>query len=154
MILSLLTSGYSIDIILMLLLATVIGALIAIVFHEAAHAFVAHLCGDDTAKNAGRMTLNPIPHFNLVGALLILFVGFGWAKPVPINPYNFKKRKLGIIWVSLAGIVTNLLLAGLFLLILYFAFPAFVSLMASQSLIRLLGYLLYYISCGYVNRHF
>lgn len=145
MILSLITSGKSLDVILVLLLATVISALIAIVCHEAAHAFVAHLCGDDTAKNAGRMTLNPVPHFDLVGVLLMLFVGFGWAKPVPINPYNFKKRKLGIILVSIAGIVTNLLLAGLFLLILYLTYPALISLMATATLVRLVGYFLYYV---------
>lgn len=145
MILSLITSGYSIDVILMLLIATLISALIAIVFHEASHAFVAHLCGDDTAKNVNRMTLNPIPHFDLVGALLMLFVGFGWAKPVPINPNNFKKRKTGIILVSLAGITTNILIAGLFLLILYLSYPALNVLMASTSLVRLIGFLLYYI---------
>lgn len=79
--------------------------------HECAHAFAAHLMGDDTAKNQGRMTINPIKHLDLWGTILMLFAGFGWAKPVPINPNNFKNRKLGMALSSLAGPVSNLILA-------------------------------------------
>lgn len=79
--------------------------------HECAHAFSAHLMGDDTAKNQGRMTINPIKHLDLWGTVLMLFAGFGWAKPVPINPNNFKNRKLGMALSSLAGPVSNLVLA-------------------------------------------
>lgn len=64
-------------------------------FHEWAHAFVAYLLGDKEAKSRGRLTLNPISHIDIVGALAMIFVGFGWAKPVPINPNNFKKAKAG-----------------------------------------------------------
>ena len=96
--------------------------------HECAHAFSAHLMGDDTAKNQGRMTINPIKHLDLWGTVLMLFAGFGWAKPVPINPNNFKNRKLGMALSSLAGPVSNLVLAYISIilykvsLIIYFNF--------------------------------
>ncbi|MBS4536233.1 site-2 protease family protein [Clostridium sp. D2Q-14] len=67
--------------------------------------------GDDTAKQNGRLTLNPIAHIDLFGFLMLLIIGFGWAKPVPINPLNFKNRKLGTILVSIAGPIINIVLA-------------------------------------------
>lgn len=82
--------------------------------HEFAHAFAAHKNGDDTAKLMGRYTLNPLKHFDAVGLICFIVVGFGWAKPVPVNPYNFKNYKKGCFWVSVAGILTNLALAFLF----------------------------------------
>ncbi len=93
--------------------------LLSIVLHEVAHAWVARREGDDTAERAGRITLNPLPHLDLVGsilvpAFLIAMPGgfiFGWARPVPVNPRNFRDRRGGDIRVSLAGIVVNLLLA-------------------------------------------
>ncbi len=85
--------------------------LIAITFHEYAHARMAYAWGDPTAKNAGRLTLNPISHLDPIGALMILVVRFGWAKPVPINPANFRDHRSGLFWVSLAGPVMNLLVA-------------------------------------------
>lgn len=92
-----------------------IGALvIALSFHEYAHALVAYKQGDDTAKLAGRLSLNPLNHLDLFGTILMLVCGFGWAKPVPINALNFKNYKKGIIKVSLAGILINLFLAILF----------------------------------------
>lgn len=84
--------------------------LIAITFHELAHGYSAFLLGDNTAKDHGRLTLNPLKHIDIVGFLLLLTVGFGWAKPVPINPLKFKNRKGGTIIVSLAGPITNFLL--------------------------------------------
>lgn len=96
------------------IIETVIHALVlftAFPIHECAHAFAAHLMGDDTAKNQGRMTVNPIKHLDLWGTLLMLFAGFGWAKPVPINPNNFKNRKVGMALSALAGPAANLLLA-------------------------------------------
>lgn len=96
---------------LLSLLAFIIAVVGAIVLHEVAHGLVALWNGDPTAKQYGRLTLNPIKHFDLVGLLMMLLVGFGWAKPVPINPYNFKKKKVGAITVSIAGIVTNCFLA-------------------------------------------
>lgn len=85
--------------------------LIAFPIHECAHALVAKWLGDDTAEKQGRITLNPLKHLDLFGTILMLFAGFGWAKPVPINPNNFKKRKLGMALSSLAGPVSNLILA-------------------------------------------
>ncbi|MBQ3161685.1 MAG: site-2 protease family protein [Oscillospiraceae bacterium] len=85
--------------------------LIAFPIHECAHALVAKWLGDDTAEKQGRITLNPLKHLDLFGTVLMLFAGFGWAKPVPINPNNFKKRKLGMALSSLAGPVSNLILA-------------------------------------------
>jgi Zn-dependent protease len=99
-------------------LAAVPVLLIALPFHECAHGYTAHLLGDDTAKNAGRLTLNPFRHLDLVGSLGILFLGFGWANPVPVNPYNFKRRKGDMAITALAGPLSNLLLAFLSLLIL------------------------------------
>lgn len=94
------------------------GLLIAITFHELAHGLAAYKLGDPTAKDSGRLTLNPIKHIDIIGFILLLTVKFGWAKPVPINPMYFKNRKLGTIIVSIAGPLTNFLLAilgGIFL---------------------------------------
>ncbi len=79
--------------------------------HEFAHAFVAVKCGDMTPKAFNRYTLNPFAHFNLLGLMSFMLVGFGWAKPVPINPSNFKHYKRGCFFTSIAGIVANYLLA-------------------------------------------
>jgi len=87
------------------------GLLIAITFHELAHGLTSYKLGDPTAKNSGRLTLNPFAHIDIVGFLLLFTVGYGWAKPVPINPMYYKKRKLGTILVSLAGPLTNFLIA-------------------------------------------
>lgn len=91
--------------------AYIIAIMCAIIFHEYAHGYAAYKCGDMTAKFAGRLSLNPRVHFNLVGFLMFVIVGFGFAKPVPINPDNFKKKKRDLILVSLAGVVTNFILA-------------------------------------------
>lgn len=93
------------------LLLSLPGILIAISFHEMAHGFTADSMGDPTPKNAGRLTLNPIKHLDPIGFIAMLLMGFGWAKPVPVNPGNFKDRKKGMIAVSLAGVLTNLILA-------------------------------------------
>jgi len=85
--------------------------LIAVTLHECAHGYVAYRLGDTTAKDAGRLTLNPIKHIDPVGLIAILIFHFGWAKPVPINPSNFKNRRAGIRLVSLAGPLTNFALA-------------------------------------------
>jgi len=102
----------------------------SIVIHEIAHGSCALILGDDTAKREGRLTLNPIAHIDPIGTILLpltLFIlnlpVFGWARPVPVNPYNFKDRKKGIILVSLAGPLTNLLIAIFFSLLAGFNFP-------------------------------
>jgi Zn-dependent protease len=91
--------------------------LISFPVHECAHAFVAYKLGDSTAHDLGRLTLNPVKHLDVFGTILMLFTGFGWAKPVPINPMNFKNRKVGFALSSLAGPVSNILLAYFFMMI-------------------------------------
>lgn len=85
--------------------------IIAFTFHELAHAYVAYRFGDPTAKNQGRLTLSPLAHLDPIGTLLIFIAGFGWAKPVPVNRFYFKNPRRAGILVSLAGPVSNLLLA-------------------------------------------
>lgn len=98
-------------------LLSVIPALICIIFHEVSHGYAAYRLGDNTAKQAGRLTLNPIKHLDLIGLLSMMFIGFGWAKPVPINPGNFKNPKRGMALTALVGPLSNLVLAVVFLFI-------------------------------------
>ncbi len=91
---------------------------IAITVHEYAHARVAYLYGDPTAKLQGRLSLNPLVHLDPLGALMLLIFKIGWAKPVPINPRNFRDYRSGMFWVSFAGPLANFLLAFASLLIL------------------------------------
>lgn len=109
------------------LLASFLAVVVVISLHEFAHAFVAYKCGDSTAKYAGRMTLNPVKHFDLWGMLCFALAGFGWAKPVPVNPYNFKNYKWGSFFTSIAGILINYLSAflfyPLFVIIVRYAIP-------------------------------
>ncbi|WP_443082271.1 site-2 protease family protein [Thermodesulfitimonas autotrophica] len=81
---------------------------VGLTVHEFAHGWVADRCGDPTARYAGRLTLNPLKHVDPVGLLLLYLAGFGWARPVPVNPYNFRDRRQGLLLVSLAGPVANL----------------------------------------------
>ena len=93
----------------------VLAVLIGLCCHEWGHAYAAYLCGDDTAKRAGRLTLNPMAHLDPMGAVLMFFAGFGWAKPVPVNPWRFKGNRVKCdLLVSLAGIAINLLFFVLF----------------------------------------
>ncbi|MBI5586954.1 MAG: site-2 protease family protein [Deltaproteobacteria bacterium] len=92
--------------------------LLALTVHECAHAWVAYRMGDPTAKMLGRVTLNPVKHLDLVGTLMLFLSGmFGWAKPVPINPRNFRNLSRSMILVSLAGPLSNLFLAAVFAII-------------------------------------
>lgn len=95
----------------MVLVARVLAFITAIPFHESAHALVSAKLGDTTAKDLGRISMNPIRHFNLFGLISMLLIGVGWAKPVPANVNNFKNRKQGMALSALAGPVSNLLLA-------------------------------------------
>lgn len=103
----------------------IISIIIALTVHEFAHAAVASRQGDQTARHAGRVSLNPMHHLDPAGSFLFLFAGIGWGKPVPVNPYQLKDGKLGDFYVSIAGIISNLVLA-------FFAAMPFM-------LIRLLG---------------
>jgi len=96
------------------IVAVIPALLIGFAFHEFAHGYAAYLLGDNTARNQGRLTLNPLAHLDLMGTLLIIFAGFGWAKPVPVNPVNFTRKitmRKGMMLVSLAGPMTNLIIA-------------------------------------------
>jgi Zn-dependent protease len=96
----------------MALVAILIAMLIGLTVHEASHAWVAHRLGDDTAKRAGRLTLNPLRHLDPLGALMILIVGFGWAKPVPVSPWQLRHGpRVGMALVAAAGPFSNLLIA-------------------------------------------
>jgi Zn-dependent protease len=105
------------------LLISVIPALICIILHEMSHGYVAYRLGDRTAKEMGRLTLNPLKHIDVIGLLFMMAVGFGWAKPVPINPFNFKRPKRGMALTALAGPVTNLLIAVVFLFLFGLIYP-------------------------------
>lgn len=99
--------------------AVVAGVLLySLALHELGHAWVADRMGDPTARNLGRVTLNPLKHLDPLGTVLLLLVGFGWAKPVPIQPRNFRNFRVGMFWVSIAGILVNLVIAVVALVVL------------------------------------
>lgn len=85
--------------------------MVSLAMHEWGHAITALWMGDPTAKEQGRLTLNPIKHLDILGSVMILLVGLGWAKPVPVYPSNFRNYRIGLFVVSIAGIVINLLIA-------------------------------------------
>ncbi len=95
--------------------------LISLTFHEYAHAFAAYKLGDPTARNLGRLTLNPLKHLDPIGAVCMLLFRFGWAKPVPINSRNFKHMRRDIVIVSVAGPLTNVVLGFIGLLLYHVA---------------------------------
>ena len=142
---SLFGSGLDISSVLILVLSVLLSAMIAIVFHEVAHGFVAMKFGDYTAKARGRLTLNPVVHFDFLGLFMLLLVGFGWAKPVPIDPNNFSDYKKGMISVSLAGVVTNVILGFTFLLLLYLLAPIFAITTANRLVFVLQQFLFYFL---------
>ena len=101
----------------------VIPALLCITLHELSHGAVAYSLGDDTAKRQGRLTLNPIRHIDIMGLLMMVFFRFGWAKPVPVNMNRFKNPKKGMAITALAGPVSNVIIAVIFLFLYGFFFP-------------------------------
>ena len=109
------------------LLASIPGVLLAITFHEYAHGLVAYKLGDNTAKDEGRLSLNPLAHLDPIGTLMLLFAGFGWGKPVNVNPSNYTRKismEKGEALVSLAGPLMNIILSIIFAII-YFAIYKF-----------------------------
>ena len=120
------------------LLVGVPGVLLAITFHEFAHGYAAYKLGDNTAKNEGRLSLNPLDHLDPIGTLMLLFAGFGWGKPVHVNPTNYTRKismEKGEAIVSVAGPLTNILLA--FLLAL--AYEAFIKFASVEFLLSTVG---------------
>ena len=102
---------------LLSILLSVVPSLFCITFHELSHGYVAYLLGDDTAKRAGRLTLNPLKHIDPMGLLMMVVFHFGWAKPVPVNMYKFKDPKKGMAITALAGPLSNLILAVVFMML-------------------------------------
>ena len=94
--------------------------LYSVILHEISHGWVAHLFGDDTAKRTGRLSLNPMVHMDPIGTLALFLVGFGWAKPIPVIYSNLKPFRLGLICVSLAGCLTNIIISAVSILLLQF----------------------------------
>jgi Zn-dependent protease len=92
--------------------------LYSIILHEIAHGWVAYLFGDDTAKRSGRLSLNPLIHLDPVGTILLFIAGFGWARPVPVDYSKIRSFRIGLICVSLAGCLTNILIAAIAILII------------------------------------
>lgn len=127
------------------ILAFILGYLFAIIIafsmHEFAHAFTAYKLGDPTPKAMGRLTLNPLKHLDPMGMIAFLIFGFGWAKPVQINPMNFKKYRRDMFLVSIAGVFTNIVLAFIFSC-LYMLFFNIASM--SNSLMYFIGYFIEY----------
>lgn len=116
MIFDIVRNGFSLDTVLNLL-ARVFVVFCTLPVHEYAHALVATKLGDDTARLKGRLTLAPLAHIDLIGALMIFLVGFGYAKPVPVNPRRFKNPKAGMALTALAGPVSNVLMAFVFMML-------------------------------------
>jgi len=124
--------------------------ILSIIAHEVAHGYAANSLGDPTARLAGRLTLNPLPHIDLMGSIilpaLLVFTNspilFGWAKPVPYNPYNLRNQRWGEAFVALAGSATNILLAVIFGLVVRYGFTigldaAMLSLAATIAFVNL-----------------
>ena len=102
------------------LLITALCVFFSLSIHEFAHGYAAYKMGDETAKHMGRLNINPMSHLDPIGALCLFLFGFGWARPVPVNPRNFKtgKFKSGMVWTAVAGPLSNLIIAFISLLIL------------------------------------
>ena len=113
------------------------GILIGLTVHEYCHALVAHWCGDNTSKEQGRVTLNPLKHIDLYGFIMLMVVGFGWAKPVQFNENNLRNPKIDVIKIALAGPFSNALTAMFLSLILMLLAPVFANLNSySSSIIK------------------
>ena len=110
------------------------GIIIGLSVHEFGHAFVAQLCGDDTARAQGRVSLNPLDHIDWIGFISLMAFGFGWGKPVIINPRNFKKPRLYSIFIGLAGVFCNFVFAWVLAFILRLLYQFAAEFMLSTSL--------------------
>lgn len=131
---------------LLFVLAMLASIVISLVLHEVAHGLVALWNGDATAKMYGRLSLNPLKHFDIIGLFMMLIVGFGWAKPVPVDPRNYKNYKTGSVTVALAGVITNILLAFIFAMPAVILGGLSVSAPGSESAVDYVVYFFYYLS--------
>ena len=120
------------------------GIIIGLSMHEFAHAFVAYKLGDNTPKLQGRVTINPLAHIDWIGLAALFFCGFGWGQPVQINPYNFRNRRRDQLFVALAGVVMNLILAILFTLVLRAVSSALGSYALASGMGQIIWYIIYY----------
>ena len=116
---------------------------LAISFHEFAHAFTADKLGDDTPRKQGRVTLDPLAHVDWPGLILFALFGYGWAKPVQVNPSNFKSRKWGDVLVSLSGPLTNFLLAALGVVLYVILSMIKVTAPAMDTILTIIDYIVY-----------
>ena len=128
----------------------ILAGIVAVIFifapHEFAHAFVAYKCGDATTKMAGRLSLNPLKHLDPAGFLLCALTGFGWAKPVPINPTNFRKYRSGLFLTAIAGVAVNYIIA-------FLAYPLFLTVfLYAHTATEVASYAVMfgYLSFGYI----
>lgn len=129
----------------LLILAFLLGATFAITLHEYAHGFAADKLGDPTARLNGRLTLNPIVHFEPIGLIMFLLVGFGFARPVPVNPYNFKNLRKGMLITSFAGVIANLIQAIIgFALMIGFGYLFITYAVTANALYYFLYFLFYF----------
>ncbi len=128
------------------IIARIVIILLILPLHEFAHGWVARRCGDDTAEASGRLTLNPITHMDPFGSVLLLLTGFGWAKPVPINPSRMNNPRRGIIWTSLAGPCSNLLAALVGMILLQGFFPFYYTNQDSTILYGVYYFLYFFVS--------
>lgn len=128
----LLSGNFSLQSIVAEILAVLLIIFLILPFHEWAHAFTASLLGDRDIKSRGRLSLNPLSHIDPMGALFMLLIGFGWAKPVPVNPNNFKNPKIGMGITALMGPVANIVAALGGLLIYYSLWAFFPQFMYSE----------------------
>ena len=133
---------------LAIFLAYALAVVLGFTLHEFAHAFVAYKSGDNTPKATGRLSLNPAAHMSGFGILSFLLVGFGWAKPVQINPMNFRNYKKSMALVSIAGVVTNLVLAFVFSGIFFF-YSIFVDIMKNMLLVFIYYFLFFSVSINF-----
>ncbi|NIP32008.1 MAG: site-2 protease family protein [Candidatus Dadabacteria bacterium] len=110
--------------------------LFSLTIHEYAHAYIAHKLGDNTAKDQGRLTLNPLVHLDPIGTLLLLIAHFGWAKPVPVDPRNFKNPKKDLLYVAIAGPISNILTAVVSVILLKYVIVNYVSVESSYLFVE------------------
>ncbi|MDR3216745.1 MAG: site-2 protease family protein [Clostridiaceae bacterium] len=138
MLIGIILSGESVLDILLTLIAVLAAVFFAIVLHEIAHGFIALKNGDPTAKFAGRLSLNPVKHIDPIGLILMLFVGIGWAKPVPVDSRNFRSFKKGMFTVSIAGVTMNFILA-----LFSFLMLGVMSVIPASALVNNVAYAVY-----------